>query len=183
MTVAPGKAEAAAQEFLGAVAWLQIVGAGFLLLVALLMYAVSGVIVAATPQATLFSGGAGAVFGVGCVLLAGSVLVGLSGIGLRRRKSWGRVMSRVLSGLGALAALVLFALVYFALDQLLQPHAGVASAGSWQQLGLVLKVFSGGMSLAVATLLLWVARRLNSASVRACFAPLSAEIHQYKSGE
>lgn len=155
-------------ELLSVVAWLQIVGAGFGLLVSLLLFGMAWVIgaTAAGPQAASLW----PVFGVGCLFLASAALLLLAGLGLRRRYHWARGLSVVLCYLGAFLSVAFFVLEYLAADRLFAAPPGSAGHDTVVMAGTVVKTFLGGVSLASTALLVWVGNRLGGARVLAEFS-------------
>lgn len=164
-------------ELLSVVAWMQIVGAGFGLLVALLQFGLAGVIWATAAPPTLDSNPAASgwpICGVGCFFLAVSILLALAGIGLRRRYHWARQLSIGLCYFGAFLSVAFFCLEYVAVSGLFHTVPGALGNETVVLLGTVLKAFFGGITLASTGLLVWVAHRLRSAALLQLFAPIGS---------
>jgi len=157
-------------ELLSVVAWLQIVASGFSLLVALLLYGVAWATAQSPALQAIYSW---PLFGVGCLFLAGAILLLLAGVGLRQRYHWARNLSIVLCYCGAFLSVGFFVLEYLALSRLFFAPPGAADYGTMSMLGMVLKTFLGGISLASTALLIWMGKRLGAAVVLVEFSKLT----------
>jgi hypothetical protein len=165
-------------ELVSVVAWMQIVGSGFWALVALLMFGFAIVLawaLHAVPQQSPAS--PWPLFGVGCFFLAGALLMLGTGLGLRHRHDWARRLTAGLCYIGVFGSIALFCLVYSALGHMLSTSTDNGNASMFPLVGLVLKVFFGGLMLATVSLLVWVANRFNRAALVAEFraGPVSDE--------
>ena len=159
-------------ELVSVVAWMQIVGSGFWALVALLMFGFAVVFAwAAHAAPDLPRNNPWPLFGVGCFFLAGALVLLGTGLGLRHRHDWARRLTGALCYFGVFGAIAVFCLEFSALSRMLPASTDPGAGSVVAMVGVVLKVFLGGMTLAIVALMVWVANRLRRGALIAEFQP------------
>lgn len=160
-------------ELVSFVAWVEIVGAGFGLLAALVQLAFIALArgYVSAPLSPQSENQVTVLILVAGSILLGSVLVLLAGVGLRRRYNWARRLTVGLCYLGCLGVVGMFGLQWWAVSYWVNAPSSFANPQMFSMLGFLVKAFLVSFMVIGVAILLWVASRLNTTKVLAEFLP------------